>query len=165
MVCPLFSAVRGHSTSSVRAAVPPHLAAKREDALTDREKRAKRRASHRRYWSKHIFDELPASARRRRGSDVEIEIGPDYDGPVNYRQGIAYVKSDITEEEWEESWPRDDRSFVGKWLNDRRRWSLPRRVTALPEDRADSLIEKIAGAIRSVVSQEDNDAESLPGND
>jgi hypothetical protein len=140
-----------------------HFAAKREDQLTDEEKRAKRRASHRRYWAKHIYEELPRSARR--SSDVQIEMGSDYDGPVTLRQGIAYVKSDLTEEEWEDSWPRDDRSFVGRWLDERRRWSLPRRVTPLPEDKADSLVEKITGAIRSVVSQEGNDAESVPGND
>jgi hypothetical protein len=147
-----------------------HFAAEAEDALTDDEKRRTRRASYRRYWAKHIFDELPRSARRR-GSDVKIEIGPDYEGPVTYRQGIAYVSSDRAYDDWEENWSRDDRSFVGRWLDERRRWSLPRSTTALSEDKADSLVEKIADAIRSIVSepavsQEDNnDAESVSGND
>jgi len=111
------------------------------------------------------MNSLLAHAVAARGATSKIEIGADYTEAVTYRQGIAYVKSDVARVDWEDDWDRDDRSFVGRWLDERRRWSLPHRVTSLPEDKADSLVEKIAGAIRSVVSQGDNDAESVSGND
>lgn len=133
-----------------------HFAAKAYDALPADEKTRRRARRHAAYWKKHIRSELPGGGPTTARDQVAIEVDTDeYDGPVSHRAGIAYASSDVAYTEWEDNWPRDDRSFVSRWIDDKRRsWQSSRR-TPLPEE---SRVEKIVDALRSFVASESEPA-------
>jgi hypothetical protein len=129
-----------------------HLAAKRSDRLTVEQKAKRRHRSYVKYWGKRIARGTDPSLaglppRNRDENEVVIEIEGE-DG-----QSAIYDPHD----DWNRN--ADSRSFLRKWLDDERRsrW-MPRRATPIQE-KAESLVDKIGAAIRSVLSEpaeEDN---------
>jgi hypothetical protein len=134
-----------------------HFAAKRADRLTVEEKMQRRQRSYENHWRKEkasARDPSLSGLHPRDDSNAFVIELVDEDGQP------LVLPEPQRRYEFEDDWPREEpRSFLRKWMDEQRRsqW-LPSRPTPIQE-KAESLVDKIGAAIRSVLSepaQEDN---------